>query len=204
MNFVNAKIAKERLQITPNTLKAWKDKGIIRTKILSERKILYDIDSVLNKDQTLDQRKNVIYARVSSTSQKTSLDNQIELIKSYMLSKGIDINEIYSEIASGLNDNRKELNRLLYAIQQNEVKAVYISFKDRLTRFGFNYFKEIFKNNNVEIIVLDEQEATNKDFQQELAEDLISIIHHYSTKLYSTRRKKIKEIEKIIMESEDK
>lgn len=201
MNYVSAKIAKEYLKVSPNTLKVWKDNGIIKTKILSKKKILYDIDSVLNVENNEDRRKNVIYARVSSTSQKISLDNQIELIKSYMLSKGIQPDEIYSEIASGLNDNRKELNRLLFNIQNNEIKTVYISFKDRLTRFGFNYFKEIFKNNNTEIVILDSNEETNKDFQQELAEDLISVIHHYSTKLYSSRRKKIKEIEKIIQEN---
>lgn len=201
MNYVSAKIAKEYLKVSPNTLKVWKDNGIIKTKILSKKKILYDIDSVLNVENNEDRRKNVIYARVSSTSQKISLDNQIELIKSYMLSKGIQPDEIYSEIASGLNDNRKELNRLLFNIQNNEIKTVYISFKDRLTRFGFNYFKEIFKNNNTEIVILDSNEETNKDFQQELAEDLISVIHHYSTKLYSNRRKKIKEIEKIIQEN---
>ena len=201
MNYVSAKIAKEYLKVSPNTLKVWKDNGIIKTKILSKKKILYDIDSVLNVENNEDRRKNVIYARVSSTSQKTSLDNQIELIKSYMLSKGIQPDEIYSEIASGLNDNRKELNRLLFNVQNNEIKTVYISFKDRLTRFGFNYFKEIFKNNNTEIVILDSNEETNKDFQQELAEDLISVIHHYSTKLYSNRRKKIKEIEKIIQEN---
>ncbi len=201
MNYVSAKIAKEYLKVSPNTLKVWKDNGIIKTKILSKKKILYDIDSVLNVENNEDRRKNVIYARVSSTSQKTSLDNQIELIKSYMLSKGIQPDEIYSEIASGLNDNRKELNRLLFNIQNNEIKTVYISFKDRLTRFGFNYFKEIFKNNNTEIVILDSNEETNKDFQQELAEDLISVIHHYSTKLYSNRKKKIKEIEKIIQEN---
>lgn len=201
MNYVSAKIAKEYLKVSPNTLKVWKDNGIIKTKILSKKKILYDIDSVLNVENNEDRRKNVIYARVSSTSQKTSLDNQIELIKSYMLSKGIQPDEIYSEIASGLNDNRNELNRLLFNIQNNEIKTVYISFKDRLTRFGFNYFKEIFKNNNTEIVILDSNEETNKDFQQELAEDLISVIHQYSTKLYSNRRKKIKEIEKIIQEN---
>ena len=114
MNYVSAKIAKEYLKVSPNTLKVWKDNGIIKTKILSKKKILYDIDSVLNVENNEDRRKNVIYARVSSTSQKISLDNQIELIKSYMLSKGIQPDEIYSEIASGLNDNRKELNRLLF------------------------------------------------------------------------------------------
>jgi len=68
MNYVSAKIAKEYLKVSPNTLKVWKDNGIIKTKILSKKKILYDIDSVLNVENNEDRRKNVIYARVSSTS----------------------------------------------------------------------------------------------------------------------------------------
>ena len=68
MNYVSAKIAKEYLKVSPNTLKVWKDNGTIKTKILSKKKILYDIDSVLNVENNEDGRKNVIYARVSSTS----------------------------------------------------------------------------------------------------------------------------------------
>ena len=78
----------------------------------------------------------------------------------------------------------------------------FISYKDRLTRFGFDYFKHIFEEFGTKIVVLDELEETNSDFQTELTNDLISIIHHFSMKLYSNRRKKLKEIEKLI-ESED-
>ena len=202
MRYVSAKEAKKFFDISGQTLKTWKDKGLIDYKQYSSKKILYDIDS-LNKDKSnIDDRNNVIYARVSCSNQKQSLENQIELIKNYMISNGIKVDEIYSEIASGLNEDRKELNRLIRDIQSDKISKVFISFKDRLTRFGFNYFKNIFSNNNVEIIVLDDNEETNKDYRTELAEDLISIIHHYSTKLYSNRRKELKEIEKIIKESE--
>lgn len=69
MNYVSAKIAKETLKISGNTLKNWKDNGKIKTKILSKKKILYDIDSFLNNiSNNVDDRQNVIYARVSSTS----------------------------------------------------------------------------------------------------------------------------------------
>jgi predicted site-specific integrase-resolvase len=69
MNYVSAKIAKETLKISGNTLKIWKDNGKIKTKILSKKKILYDIDSILNNiPNNIDDRQNVIYARVSSTS----------------------------------------------------------------------------------------------------------------------------------------
>lgn len=195
MRYVSSKEARNYFSITANTLKTWKDQGKIAYRKFSSKKFLYDIDSIDSSNNITDQRKNVIYARVSCSNQKSSLNNQIELIKNYCISNGITVGEIYSEIASGLNDNRKELNRLLQDIQSNKIKKVFISFKDRLTRFGFNYFKTIFANNNVEIVVLDEHENTNKDYQQELVEDLISIIHHYSIKLYSNRRKEMKKIE---------
>lgn len=198
MKYVSAKEAKKYFQISGQTLKVWKDSNKIQSKQFSQKKILYDIDSVNNDNNIIDNRKNVIYARVSCSNQKQSLDNQIELIKSYMISNGIRIDDIYSEIASGLNENRKELSRLMHDIDNEQVKAVYISFKDRLTRFGFNYFKSMFENHGTEIIILDDNEETNKDYKTELVEDLISIIHHYSTKLYSNRRKELKEIEKII------
>lgn len=198
MNYVSPKIIKQECQISYMTLKRWKDEGKIQYKKLSNKKILYDIDSILKKSSEQNNRKNVIYARVSTTSQKSNLDHQIELIKSYMLSNGIKVDEIYSEIASGLNEDRQELNRLIQNIKENKISNIYVSFKDRLTRFGFNYFKNIFAMYNTNIIVLDEQEETNKDFQQELVEDLIFIVHHYSTKLYSNRRKKMKEIENLL------
>ena len=195
MKYVSAKEAKKYFQISGQTLKVWKDTNKILTKQFSQKKILYDIDSVNN---ITDNRKNVIYARVSCSNQKQSLDNQIELIKSYMISSGIKVDDIYSEIASGLNENRKELSRLIHDIDNEQINKVYITFKDRLTRFGFNYFKTMFENHGTEIIVLDDNEDTNKNYKTELVEDLISIIHHYSTKLYSNRRKELKEIEKIL------
>ena len=198
MKYVSAKEAKLYFQISGQTLKCWKDQHKIKIKEFSAKKILYDIDSVNNSDENQKIKKNVIYARVSCSNQKNSLDNQVELIKSYMLSNGIQVDEIYSEIASGLNDDRKELNRLIHDIDNGNISKVYISFKDRLTRFGFNYFKQMFENHGVEIVILDDNEETNKDYKQELVEDLISIIHHYSTKLYSNRRKELKNIEKEI------
>lgn len=198
MKYVTAKEAKKYFQISGQTLKVWKDSNKILTKQFSQKKILYDIDSVNNENNSLNNRKNVIYARVSCSNQKQSLDNQIELIKSYMISNGIKVDDIYSEIASALNENRNELSRLIHDIDNEQINTVYILFKDRLTRFGFNYFKSMFENHDTEIIVLDDNEDTNKDYKTELEEDLISIMHHYSTNLDSNKRKELKEIEKII------
>ena len=198
MNYVTAKEAKNILKINATTLKSWKDKGILSYKKLSDEKILYDIDSVLNNSDMVDNRLNVIYARVSNTKQHNDLLNQIELVKSYCITNGIKISKVYQDIASGMNENRKDFNILINDVISGKIKNIYISFKDRLTRFGFDYFKNLFQKYNVNIIILDELEESNKTFQDELTEDLISIIHHFSMKLYSNRRKKLKEIEKIL------
>ena len=198
MNYVRAKEAKNILKINATTLKSWKDKGILSYKKLSDKKILYDIDSVLNNSDMVDNRLNVIYARVSNTKQHNDLLNQIELVKSYCITNGIKISKVYQDIASGMNENRKDFNILINDVISGKIKNIYISFKDRLTRFGFDYFKNLFQKYNVNIIILDELEESNKTFQDELTEDLISIIHHFSMKLYSNRREKLKEIEKIL------
>ena len=198
MNYVTAKEAKNILKINATTLKSWKDKGILSYKKLSDKKILYDIDSVLNNSDMVDNRLNVIYARVSNTKQHNDLLNQIELVKSYCITNGIKISKVYQDIASGMNENRKDFNILINDVISGKIKNIYISFKDRLTRFGFDYFKNLFQKYNVNIIILDELEESNKTFQDELTEDLISIIHHFSMKLYSNRREKFKNIKKIL------
>ena len=200
MRLVSAKEAKEYFHITGATLYQWKEKGKINAKKLSTKKILYDIDSFEEFQPKI--KKNVIYARVSNTTQADDLSRQIEIVKSYAISNGFKIDKVYKEIASGMNENRKELNSMLREIFAGNVNKVFVSYKDRLTRFGFDYFRNIFSEFGVEIVVIDELEETNSDFQKELSNDLISIIHNFSMKLYSNKRKKLKEIEKLI-ESKD-
>ena len=200
MRFVTAKEAKEYFRINGATLRMWRLKGKLNYKQFSSKKIMYDIDSF--EDYCVKPKYNVIYARVSTTKQKEDLNRQIEMVKGYAISNGYKIEKIFKDIASGMNENRTEFNLLLRDIFSGNVDTIFISYKDRLTRFGFDYFKHIFEEFGTKIVVLDELEETNSDFQTELTNDLISIIHHFSMKLYSNRRKKLKEIEKLI-ESED-
>ena len=197
MNWVSAKQARQILHISTTTLFHWKNEGIIKFKPLTKRKFLYDIDSVDMKDNSY-SKQNVIYARVSNTKQKQDLDKQIEIIKSYMLANGIKPDKVYSDIASGMNENRNDFNSLILDVISNRIDTIYITYKDRLTRFGFSYFENIFSKFGTKIEVLDKTEENDSAFQTELANDLISIIHHFSMKLYSNRRKKLKEIENII------
>lgn len=201
MNFVSSKEAKEFYRITGATLWRWKKEGRIKAKQLTPRKTLYDIDSVGDL-LSESKRKNVIYARVSTYSQKNDLNNQIEIAKSYMLANGVICNEVYKDIGSGMNESRKGLQDLICSVVRNEIDTIYVTFKDRLTRFGFGYIEYLCSIYNTKIVILDSNEETNSDFQKELTNDLVSIIHYFSIKLYSNRRKKLKEIEKIL-ESEN-
>ena len=164
-------------------------------RITKEQLIKY----LKENDDYLDDRElnkhDVIYARVSSHSQKDDLERQKQELINYMIDKNPLNLLIIEDIGSGLNDNRKGLNKLIKLILDKEVNRVIISYKDRLTRFGFNYLKQICDYNDVEIIIVSREER-NESLELELAEDIISIIHSFSGRLYGMRKKVKDEVNK--------
>ena len=158
----------------------------------------YDLD--INASQP-HQTKNVIYARVSNTKQKHDLESQISTISQYMACNGYIIDDIYQDIASGMNENRDGLNKLLNDVIDGNIDNVFITYKDRLTRFGFGYIENMLNKYNTNIVTLNA--TREEDFQQELTEDLISVIHHFSMKMYSNRRKQLKELSKALNKPSD-
>lgn len=199
MNYKTSSEVCKLLKITPMTLCRWKNEGIIQYQKITSKKFLYDIDSVVKQTPYKERRKNIIYSRVSNTKQKEDLKHQTKIIQEYMASNGIIPDMIFEEIASGMNDNRQQLNKIIQLVITNQIDKIFISFKDRLTRFGFEYFVNFFKEFGTEIVVINS--TKEEDFQQELTQDLISIIHHFSMKLYSNRRKILKSVAKQIQES---
>ena len=96
-----------------------------------------------------------------------------------------------------MNESRKDLNELIKLVIENKVSKVFVSYKDRLTRFGYNYFEYIFKEFETEIEVINL--IKEEDFQTELTQDLVSIIHHFSMKMYSNRRKQLNNLKKLLI-----
>lgn len=133
--------------------------------------------------------KNVIYARVSNIGQKDDLNNQIEFLKQFINAKGIICDEIITDIGSGLNYKRKNWNKLLDMVSNKEVSKIYVTFKDRFVRFGFDWFYEFCKKNNCEIIIVNNEKLSPNE---ELVQDLISIIHVFSCRIYGLRKYKSK------------
>jgi predicted site-specific integrase-resolvase len=177
------------LRISRGTLTNYVKKGFIKADRTPTGRYVYDSKSVYSLING-GTRKTYIYARVSTPKQKEDLNNQVELIKQYCFSKGIRIDGIYKDIASGISfEKRTDLFKLLDFILENKVEKLVITYKDRLSRVGFGLFKHLFEKFGCEIEVISEVGSSKLD-SQEIFEEIVSLLHSYSMKLYSSRKKK--------------
>jgi putative resolvase len=138
-----------------------------------------------------EERVVVGYARVSSTARKDDLERQKQLLHSYARDKGYDKIQILGDVGSGLNEKRKGFLKLLEMVAERRVSKVLVAYKDRLTRFGFETLRKLFQAFGTEIEVINSEEKTP---QEELVEDLITIVSHFAGKLYGMRSHKYKEV----------
>lgn len=184
------------LKISRPTLTKYVKIGWIKATKLPNNRYDYDEDSVFNFINKNVQRKNVIYARVSTYKQKQDLENQIKTIEKFCNNNGVLVNNIYKDIKTGLHFDRKEFNNLLEDVMSFKIKNVYITYKDRFARLSFDLMEKIFNSYGTQIITLSEID-NNKSTEQEFFEDLISLTHSFTKKMYSKRRQeKLKLIEK--------
>jgi excisionase family DNA binding protein len=190
------------LGITPQTLRVWEKEGKIKPVRTKGRHRRYDdemLREIIFKEKPQVQRKTVLYARVSSNGQIEDLKRQISQLETFALSRGYCY-EIYQDIGSGLNFNRKEFNKLVMEILSGKVDRVVLNYKDRLMRFGFELFYKICQTNNTEIIIINQTEAISthpypsQEGKEELTKDLIAIITSFSAKLYGARSHKNKRL----------
>ncbi|MGL5764508.1 MAG: IS607 family transposase [Sarcina sp.] len=130
------------------------------------------------------------YCRVSTSSQKDDLENQVNNVKSYMIAKGYQF-EIITDIGSGINYKKKGLKQLIEKINNQEVSKIVVLYKDRLIRFGFELIDYLCELNNVDIEIVDNSE---KSKEEELTDDLIQIVTVFANRLYGQRSKKTKRL----------
>ena len=197
------KEAKELLGVSTKTIQNWDKAGIIsvvRTPGGRRRIPLSEIERIRGVSSS-QKKKLAIYARVSSNEQKQKgdLERQINFVKENLDEEFLLVDTL-SDVGSGLNDKRKGLHKLMKLAKEKEITDVAIRYKDRLTRFGYGYLEEYFNSHGVTIHVLDQEEEIKKA-QEELADDLISIITSSSGKLYGLHSKKHKELQKTAKES---
>lgn len=140
---------------------------------------------VLDKDTNTpsgSQTRAILYARVSSTTNKASLDGQLDRMRQFAAAKGYTIVEERKEIASGLNENRKQLLPLL---SRQDYDILIVEHKDRLSRFGSTYIEQALTNNGVKLEIINQMD--NKD--NELIDDFVSIITSFCGRIYGRKRK---------------
>ncbi len=147
---------------------------------------------ITEEDEIIRPDKVAIYTRVSSHENKKNLDSQAQRLVEYCTVKGYQITKIVKEVGSGINDNRKQLIKLL---MDESITIIVVEHKDRLTRFGFNYIESLLSlsNRNIEVVNL----ADNG--KEDLLNDLVSIIYSFCARLHGQRRAKRK-TEKITKE----
>ena len=192
----------ELLGVSVKTLQRWDRDGILKANRTPTNRRYYTYDQYLQFKgiQTEnDIRDTVIYARVSTRNQKDDLQNQVEFLKQFCNAKGMIVNQCIEDFGSGLNYNRKKWNKLLDEVMENKIKTIVISNKDRFVRFGYDWFEKFCEKFNTKIIIVNNETLSPNE---ELVQDIISILHVFSCRLYGFRKYKnqIKEDEEIAKE----
>ena len=188
---MKAKEVLQILRVTRPTLTKYVKEGLIKVSVKANGQYDYDSDSVynlLNKDI---ERKTYIYARVSTAKQKKDLENQVNLLKTFCFQNGYVLNGVYQNIASGISfEKRKEFFDLLDEVLAGKVKRVIITYKDRLSRVGFELFSYLFAKHGCELVVMSELGSTDLD-SEEVFDDVVHLLESYSLDLYSKRKNKL-------------
>jgi putative resolvase len=180
---------------TTNTLQKWDREGKLkahRSPITNRRYYTHDQYLQYRGLVAQEQGLTIVYTRVSGVAQRPDLANQIKALETYCKQQEISVDEWLSDIGSGLNYKRKQFNRLMELIELGQVKRVIIAHRDRLVRFGYDYFEAFCQRHHTEIVVTGGEAMSP---EQELVRDLMAIVTVFSTRLDGLRsyRKVLKE-----------
>ena len=184
------------LGVTRVTLMNLVKKGHIKAQSLPNGTYEYDDEDIYRYAGIKRKQYCIIYARVSTTKQKAELENQISLLEFFCASKGVVIDKVFKDVASGLSfEKRHSFFEMLDLVLDNKVSNLFITYKDRLSRVGFGLFKHLFSKYGTEIIVMNEAGNEKLD-NAEIFEEIISLFHCFSIKHYSSR--KVNQLKKLI------
>lgn len=177
------------LNINVKTIQRWDREGIFKCERTHTNRRVINRDNliaVLNDRGMLfndinTSKIDVIYARVSSNKQKAKgdLDRQVSFLVQSV--KDLKNPTILTEVGSGLNDKRKKLHQLLDMVLQYKIDRIFITHKDRLTRFGFHYLEKICSYHNVKIIIVKDVNE-EESIQEELTKDMMALTAYSSDK----------------------
>jgi len=171
---------------TTNTLQKWDRKGILKAHRSPTNRRYYTHDQYLQYRGLVAQEQGltIVYARVSGVAQKPELANQVNALETYCKQHSITVDEWMSDIGSGLNYKRRRFNRLMEMIELGQVRRLIIAHRDRLVRFGYEYFEAFCERHHTELVVINGEAMSP---EQELVRDLIAIVTVFSARLHGLR-----------------
>ena len=181
----------ELIGVSVKTLQRWDRENILKAFRTPTNRRYYTYDQYMQfKGGALnDGRKTVIYARVSTRNQKDDLDSQLRFLLDYCGTKGVVVDECIEDFGSGLNYNRKKWNKLLEDVMERKIKTIIITHKDRFIRFGYDWFEKFCQKYDTQILIVKNDKLSP---HEELVQDIVSILHVFSCRLYGLRKYKAK------------
>ncbi len=181
----------ERYGLHRNTLYKWEKQGLlhpVRTPGGRRRYRREEIERLLSLGLETPQAKpkptTVLYARVSTKKQEAFLRNQIARLEAFARERGWEY-EVVAEVASGVNENRRGLVKLLNRAKKGELDRVVVEYEDRLAWFGLGYIRRFLEAFGVELVVLNGKES--REAHEELAQDLVAIVSSFAARIYGKR-----------------
>lgn len=173
----------------PNTLQGWDRAGVLVAGRTPTGRRFYTHDQYLAYlgQKGVAARKTLVYCRVSSSTQKADLASQCAAMEQFCLAKGLPVDELLTDVGSGLNYTRKNFLRICEAVERNEVGTLVVAHKDRLVRFGFEWFEHLCQRHHTTLLVAN---AKSLSPEAEMTQDLLSIVHCFSSRLYGLRKYK--------------
>lgn len=182
MSYVTPKEAAKILGVHVSSLRRWENEGAIRaikTPGGQRRYALQEVEKAANIPRTI---TTVCYARVSTHSQRDDLERQLEFLRSRFPEA-----EFLSEVGSGLNFRRRKFLAILDRIFTGDIQRLVVAHPDRLVRFGFELVKWLCEKTECELLVLNQCKLSP---EQELVQDMLCIVHCFSSRLYGLRKYK--------------
>ena len=190
---LSIKEASDFLGISIDTLRRWERMGKITSMRTQGGHRRYDKKELIKfkLGDSSENRITIAYCRVSASDQKEDLQRQIDNVSQYCVANGYQF-RVISDLGSGLNYKKKGLQELIELICSNSIERIVVNYKDRLICFGFELIEQLCSIYNVKIEVINLTE--DKSYEEELVEDVLSVITVFSAKLYGARSHKSKKM----------
>ena len=186
MSTYNVRQFANLIGVSVGTLQRWDRQGRLKPQRTPGNRRLYTDEhlALVGRASRISGRITAAYARVSSQAQKPDLDNQIRVLEQFCAANGWAVDEWVKEVGGGLNFNRKHFLRILDAVVLGRIERLIVAHRDRLCRFGFEMVEHLCRTHDCDLVVMNQESLSP---EQEMVQDMLSIVHCFSARLYGLR-----------------